>query len=77
MVIMYILLAMINFNNETFDASMKHTLGWVCSFLLALMIFALIFQIFCKTMFYLEPQENPEKEAKDETKEKMLTDKEK
>ena len=54
-VIMYILLALINFNNETFDASTKHSFGWVCCILLAMMIFSLIYEIFCKTMFHLSP----------------------
>jgi predicted membrane protein len=77
LVIMYILLAMINFNNESFTPSMKQTIGWVVCLLLAATIFALIYEVFCKTMFYLEPQIDLSKMQKDETQEKMLNDKEK
>lgn len=77
LVVVYILLAVINFNDETFTASMKHTIGWICCILLALMIFSLIYEIFCKTMFYLEPQVSPaEALRKDTNKEVLLTDKE-
>lgn len=65
LVIMYILLAMINFNNESFTPSIKHKIGWVVCLLLAVTIFALIYEVFCKTMFYLEPQVDNSKLAKD------------
>ena len=77
LVIMYILLAMINFNNESFTPSIKQTIGWVVCLLLAATIFALIYEVFCKTMFYLEPQVDLSKMQKDENQEKMLNDKEK
>jgi hypothetical protein len=74
---MYMLLALINFNDETFSPSTKHSIGWICCILLALMIFTLIYEVFCKTMFYLEPQVSPAEIIKDENKQKLLTDKQK
>lgn len=43
LVIMFILLALINFNDSTFSSTTKHAIGWVVCILLALMIFALVY----------------------------------
>lgn len=77
LVIMYILLALINFNDDTFSPTIKHAIGWVVCILLALMIFTLVYEVFCKTMFYLEPQVSPADIMKDMDKQKTLTDKQK
>ena len=53
LVIFFIIIALINFKNEEFTADTKYALGWVCCCLLVVVIFALIFEVFCKTMFYL------------------------
>ena len=56
LVITYILVALIKFNDDSLSVYLKLALGWVCCGILIIMIFCLIFEIFCKTMFYLEPQ---------------------
>ena len=56
LVIFCIIVALIRFQSSEFSADVNYTLGWICCFLLVVMIFALIYEVFCKTMFYLEPQ---------------------
>lgn len=51
--IVYIFLVLIHFDDSYFDNGWKMIFGWICCIMLALMIFALIYEIFCKTMFYL------------------------
>ena len=43
LVIFYIVIALINFESVSFGATTKYMLGWVCTILLIIMIFALIF----------------------------------
>lgn len=55
LVLVYILIALIQFGNNTLSIDSKMILGWVCCGILLIVLFTLIFEIFCKTMFYLEP----------------------
>lgn len=53
LVIVYLMMALIKFGKDSFTADLKMVLGWVCCGVLLIILFALIFEIFCKTMFYL------------------------
>lgn len=56
LVIMFILVALTQFGHSTLSCDAKMVLGWVCCGILLVVLFGLIFEIFCKTMFYLEPE---------------------
>lgn len=77
LVITYIFIALINFNNNDFSPNVKHSLGWICCIILAIMIFILIYEVFCKTMFYLESQQQSINAKIDPEKIKNLNEKEK
>jgi len=57
LVIVFIVIAIIEFGNDGISNDVKVGLGWICCGLLLIVLFVMIFEIFIKTMFYLEPEE--------------------
>ena len=62
-VVVLLLISVMQFEAGVFSINVNWILGWVCSIAIILMILTQLFYIFCKTMFYLEP-ENSDKYEK-------------
>lgn len=54
LVIFFLIVAIIEFINS--DNDTNFILGWIACGFLSIMLFALVFEVFCKTLFFLEPQ---------------------
>lgn len=55
--IFFLGLALINFNNEAGNANINITLGYLCTALLIFILLLEVFEIFCRSLFHLESEE--------------------
>lgn len=53
----YLGIALINFNNDAGNATPNITLGYICTALLIFILLIEVFQVFCRSLFHLESEE--------------------
>jgi amino acid transporter len=61
--LLYLCLALINFNNEKGNLAFNITLGYICTGLLIFILLLEVFEVFCRSLFNLQSEEELRKKG--------------
>jgi len=59
--LLFLFLALVNFNNQNGSRDFNIIIGYICTGMLIFILLMLVFEIFCRTLFQLDPETRVEK----------------